>query len=123
MPLQRSMRGATRVCGKKEQILFHLFISTSFFNIFDFCQETIERNTLPHKYKRVRRQSELDDDDGGEKCTICLSLFEIENDVRRLPCMHLFHMDCVDQWLVTNKHCPICRVDIETRLNKDIIAI
>lgn len=33
--------------------------------------------------------------------------------------MHLFHTDCVDQWLVTNKHCPICRVDIETHLNKD----
>ncbi|KAH9631987.1 hypothetical protein HF086_016547 [Spodoptera exigua] len=37
----------------------------------------------------------------------------------RLPCMHLFHMECVDQWLSTNKHCPICRVDIETHLNKD----
>lgn len=33
--------------------------------------------------------------------------------------MHLFHRDCVDQWLVTSKHCPICRVDIETHLNKD----
>ncbi|XP_055375018.1 putative uncharacterized protein DDB_G0289263 [Condylostylus longicornis] len=79
--------------------------------------EVIERNTLPHKYKRVRRPSETDED--AEKCAICLSLFEIENDVRRLPCMHLFHMDCVDQWLVTNKHCPICRVDIETHLTKD----
>lgn len=46
-------------------------------------QETIERNTFPHKYKRVRRQSEIDEDeDGGEKCTICLSFFEVENDVR-----------------------------------------
>lgn len=92
-------------------------------NVHSNPQDTIERNTFPHKYKRVRRQSELDDDDGGEKCTICLSLFEIENDVRRLPCMHLFHMDCVDQWLITNKHCPICRVDIETRLSKDAVAI
>lgn len=79
--------------------------------------EIIERNTLPHKYKRLRRESESDED--AEKCAICLSLFEIDNEVRRLPCMHLFHTECVDQWLVTNKHCPICRVDIETHLTKD----
>ncbi|KAH8308160.1 hypothetical protein KR059_007229, partial [Drosophila kikkawai] len=82
--------------------------------------ETIERNTLPHKYRRVRRPSESDED--AEKCAICLTLFEIENDVRRLPCMHLFHTDCVDQWLVTNKHCPICRVDIETHMANDALA-
>lgn len=52
-----------------------------------------------------------------EKCTICLSEFEEEEEVRRLPCMHLFHVECVDQWLSTNKRCPICRVDIETQLS------
>lgn len=77
-------------------------------------QETIEINTLPHKYKKLRRTSETDED--SEKCTICLSQFEVDNDVRRLPCMHLFHRDCVDQWLVTSKHCPICRVDIEAQI-------
>lgn len=75
-------------------------------------QEVIERYTLPHKYKKLRRTSEADED--AEKCTICLSLFEDDCDVRRLPCMHLFHRDCVDQWLVTSKHCPICRVDIRS---------
>ena len=30
--------------------------------------------------------------------------------------MHLFHVECVDQWLTTNKKCPICRVDIEAHL-------
>lgn len=30
--------------------------------------------------------------------------------------MHLFHQVCVDQWLITNKKCPICRVDIEAQL-------
>lgn len=42
-------------------------------------------------------------------------MFFCSND-RRLPCMHLFHQVCVDQWLITNKKCPICRVDIEAQL-------
>lgn len=45
-----------------------------------FPQETIEIHTLPHKYKKLRRASEADED--SEKCTICLSQFEIDNDVR-----------------------------------------
>lgn len=77
-------------------------------------QEVIEQNTLPHTYKKVTKKADSDDEDNlQEKCTICLSEFEDGEDVRRLPCMHLFHIECVDQWLVTNKKCPICRVDIE----------
>lgn len=74
-------------------------------------QNTIEKNTFPHKYKKMKRVDPSEDN--LEKCTICLSEFEEEEEVRRLPCMHLFHVECVDQWLSTNKRCPICRVDIE----------
>ncbi|GFN94735.1 E3 ubiquitin-protein ligase arkadia-like [Plakobranchus ocellatus] len=87
-------------------------------------QETIERNTLPHKYTKVEPSAVSSEEEGAsacaaadsnhqEKCTICLSEFEAGEDVRRLPCMHLFHSECVDKWLKTNKKCPICRVDIE----------
>uniref|UniRef100_A0A4W5KK73 RING-type E3 ubiquitin transferase n=1 Tax=Hucho hucho TaxID=62062 RepID=A0A4W5KK73_9TELE len=87
-------------------------------------QTTIERFTFPHKYKKripqdlklALEDEELDTD---EKCTICLSMLEDEEDVRRLPCMHLFHQACVDQWLATSRKCPICRVDIETQLTPD----
>ena len=34
--------------------------------------------------------------------------------------MHLFHVECVDQWLTTNKRCPICRVDIEAGVKGDL---
>ncbi|XP_014468897.1 PREDICTED: E3 ubiquitin-protein ligase Arkadia-like isoform X2 [Dinoponera quadriceps] len=81
-------------------------------------QESIESHTFPHKYKRVKKVE--NGDDATEKCTICLSEFEDCENVRRLPCMHLFHIDCVDQWLCTNKRCPICRVDIETFLHKEL---
>ena len=83
-------------------------------------QACIERNTLPHVYKRILRSSDATEDNT-EKCTICLCEFEDGEDVRRLPCMHLFHVQCVDQWLTTNKRCPICRVDIEAQLDhKDL---
>ncbi|XP_069768072.1 E3 ubiquitin-protein ligase Arkadia isoform X5 [Narcine bancroftii] len=93
-------------------------------------QGTIERCTYPHKYKKAitdlqrklqYKQEEEDgiEDDTEEKCTICLSILEEGEDVRRLPCMHLFHQVCVDQWLATNKKCPICRVDIEAQLSAD----
>lgn len=45
-----------------------------------------------------------------------LAEFEHDEDVRRLPCFHLFHVLCVDKWLSQNKRCPICRVDIEAKL-------
>uniref|UniRef100_A0A8C4QSW5 RING-type E3 ubiquitin transferase n=1 Tax=Eptatretus burgeri TaxID=7764 RepID=A0A8C4QSW5_EPTBU len=83
-------------------------------------QNTIERLTFPHKYKKVRPHGE--DREGGaeredsEHCTICLSALDEGDDVRRLPCMHLFHQGCVDQWLTTNKKCPICRVEIDAQL-------
>ncbi|XP_050800718.1 E3 ubiquitin-protein ligase RNF165 [Gopherus flavomarginatus] len=88
-------------------------------------QSTIERFTFPHKYKKRRPQEEKaekedgEESDTDEKCTICLSMLEDGEDVRRLPCMHLFHQVCVDQWLATSKKCPICRVDIETQLGSD----
>ncbi|XP_017599208.1 PREDICTED: RING finger protein 165 isoform X4 [Corvus brachyrhynchos] len=88
-------------------------------------QNTIERFTFPHKYKKRRPQEgKAEQDDGeesdtDEKCTICLSMLEDGEDVRRLPCMHLFHQVCVAQWLATSKKCPICRVDIETQLGSD----
>ncbi|XP_039606554.1 E3 ubiquitin-protein ligase RNF165 isoform X1 [Polypterus senegalus] len=88
-------------------------------------QTTIERYTFPHKYKKRRPQElkiameEEEESDMDEKCTICLSMLEDGEDVRRLPCMHLFHQACVDQWLATSRKCPICRVDIETQLTPD----
>ncbi|XP_005998786.1 E3 ubiquitin-protein ligase Arkadia isoform X2 [Latimeria chalumnae] len=87
-------------------------------------QGTIERCTYPHKYKKRKLYGKQEGENGAEedteeKCTICLSILEEGEDVRRLPCMHLFHQVCVDQWLITNKKCPICRVDIEAQLSTE----
>ncbi|KAL5752495.1 hypothetical protein ACOSQ2_023002 [Xanthoceras sorbifolium] len=46
-----------------------------------------------------------------EICTICLDEYVQEDIVRVLPrCRHMFHKDCIDQWLLKRSfRCPICR--------------
>ena len=46
-------------------------------------------------------------------CPICLNEMEVGSEVRNLPCNHLYHKDCVDEWLRVNASCPTCRFNIQ----------
>jgi len=42
-------------------------------------------------------------------CSICIEQFACGEHVRRLPCRHLFHKACIDEWLTTSSDlCPDC---------------
>ncbi|KAK9236027.1 hypothetical protein V1525DRAFT_237984 [Lipomyces kononenkoae] len=47
----------------------------------------------------------------GERCLVCLSDFEEGEECRKLgQCGHLFHKNCIDEWLTTGRNsCPLCR--------------
>lgn len=45
----------------------------------------------------------------GTNCQICLEDFHEGDELRTLPCFHLFHSKCVDEWLKINSVCPTCR--------------
>ncbi|KAL4488027.1 hypothetical protein ABPG72_009365 [Tetrahymena utriculariae] len=47
-------------------------------------------------------------------CSICLSMYEVGDDVIFLPCNknHNFHEDCIKRWLKVNNSCPVCRQNI-----------
>ena len=46
------------------------------------------------------------------KCVICLSDFEIGDQVSALPCCHVFHTECIASWLKKHCQCPVCKFDI-----------
>uniref|UniRef100_A0AC35F6L5 RING-type domain-containing protein n=1 Tax=Panagrolaimus sp. PS1159 TaxID=55785 RepID=A0AC35F6L5_9BILA len=42
-------------------------------------------------------------------CIICLEII-VENFTTLKTCGHVFHYDCVEQWVTRSKTCPVCRI-------------
>ncbi|CAI2375580.1 unnamed protein product [Moneuplotes crassus] len=82
--------------------------------------EPIERNTLD-LLKRVKYFTDRDNLAGVE-CSICLqplSDFQDEQLIY-LPCSrkHIFHSNCIIDWLKRDRNCPLCRVGVNSDLLK-----
>ncbi|KAL3851108.1 hypothetical protein ACJIZ3_012990 [Penstemon smallii] len=59
------------------------------------------------KYKDVPKNNEI------QECCICLAKYKDKEEIRKLPCTHIFHLKCVDQWLKIISCCPLCKQGIE----------
>ena len=43
-------------------------------------------------------------------CSVCLENYRSQSSLCGLPCGHVFHHECILQWLHSDKHCcPVCR--------------
>lgn len=50
--------------------------------------------------------------DARDVCEICLQNYTRGEHCRRLPCLHRFHSECIDEWLRNATQCPVCRHDV-----------
>ncbi|CAN8269814.1 unnamed protein product [Cochlearia groenlandica] len=47
-------------------------------------------------------------------CAICKDDMVTEENVRRLPCKHFYHGECIIPWLEIRNTCPVCRFELPT---------
>ncbi|CAM9463183.1 unnamed protein product [Chrysoparadoxa australica] len=46
-------------------------------------------------------------------CSICIEELEEGVDTEVLPCSHVFHSACINQWFQSNSVCPNCKHDLD----------
>jgi len=46
-------------------------------------------------------------------CTVCLGEFAEGEELKSLPCVHFFHKDCIDTWLMVGHTCPVCKTLVD----------
>ncbi|KAH1192104.1 hypothetical protein AAZX31_20G218100 [Glycine max] len=50
---------------------------------------------------------------GTLECAVCLNEFEDTETLRLIPkCDHVFHPECIDEWLASHTTCPVCRANL-----------
>ncbi|KAM9858483.1 RING finger protein 215 [Aulostomus maculatus] len=54
-----------------------------------------------------------------DNCAVCLEPFNNNQCLRVLPCLHEYHQDCVDPWLLLQHTCPLCKRSILSSVCKD----
>jgi hypothetical protein len=53
-----------------------------------------------------------------EDCGICMEkIVDSENKIVKLPCTHVLHYNCIKNWVCEKKCCPLCRYDLEKKIN------
>jgi len=51
--------------------------------------------------------------DSTEECSICLELYQENDRIVQLTCNHIFHKDCIREWLQNKQNnCPLCRLPV-----------
>ena len=48
----------------------------------------------------------------GENCAVCLSELLQKQQVKKLPCKHIFHPKCINSWMKQKLICPCCKARV-----------
>jgi Ring finger domain len=75
---------------------------------------TTQVETVMQKTSAAQNHQQPEEDQPTLDCSICYDAIDVRN--RRgymlAPCDHLFHRDCLIQWMDVKMECPICRTEL-----------
>ena len=98
------------------------YLSHMFYNNFQQMEDiklVVSEDELLNIPTKIFKDLDSDIKSKNEKCTICQDEYRDNDTIRLLSCEHIFHTDCVDNWLTQHSHkCPCCRKEATTYIAK-----
>jgi hypothetical protein len=92
----------------KDDIIQHFISNRQNNNFEDDIKVVLDEDTF-EKLETLKITEKVDDN-----CAICLIPFEIEDEIIKLKCNHIFHKDCIKTQLCNySSKCPNCKTEIE----------
>ncbi|KAM0830466.1 hypothetical protein ACQ4PT_066187 [Festuca glaucescens] len=95
----QAQQGSTAARKRQEELSF-LVGSTSCFNYYIFAFSVQKKQDADGT--SIIPEDEL-------TCSICLEQVGVGDLLRSLPCLHQFHVNCIDPWLRQQGTCPVCK--------------
>ena len=102
--------------------------------LFNYCQSTLHIKKDEKSFDQIIKAKRLgflkylpvsiwnsNDEEDVKECCICMVDFKDNEEYRCLPCMHYYHVDCIDDWLVRSFLCPTCRQPTDAAILSTLI--
>jgi Ring finger domain len=65
----------------------------------------------------IRKYKNINSKRKGGLCPICTIQFEPEEEVKQIIiCRHVYHKECIDEWLLKKPNCPYCNIILRPEL-------
>lgn len=94
--------------GLKRRLLYGQYIRTKHQILYYFGKIISENGaTLSQLVESTKIRKEH------IECSICINIDIRKTFVRQLKCKHIFHIKCIDYWLIRNATCPVCRSSVK----------
>jgi len=98
-------------CGLTEKQLEDLLtrdLSPEDYDLLLRLDDTVEKKTLKGKIDQSSFPTQEITKHEESPCVVCLSEYEIGEQVTMLPCLHYFHTQCIINWLTNSSlNCPV----------------
>ncbi|GER34926.1 RING/U-box superfamily protein [Striga asiatica] len=72
-------------------------------------QQSSSSLSAEKKQDLTNAQAGLKSSDDELTCSVCLEQVNAGELIRSLPCLHQFHVNCIDPWLRQQGTCPVCK--------------